>query len=76
MPSSLNNHVRERGSLPEVKITNWGSYVAFELKVGDHTSTSFLHPLEDESIGKFISRIRAQFVNIECQVIEDPKVYA
>jgi hypothetical protein len=75
MSTKLSNHVDERGALPKIKITNWGSYIAFTFKFGDHESTSFVYPAATETTGQHIARIRAEFVNLDVTV-ENPDDYS
>ncbi len=72
--TSLTNHVDQLGALPKMEIVNWGKYIALRFKVGDHETTSFIHPAADESTGDFIARIRAEFVNLDVKV-KDPNQY-
>jgi hypothetical protein len=73
MSTKTHNHVEERGALPKMQITNWEKYITISFKVGDHEMTSFIYPKEDESIGHFIARIRAEFVNLDVEVIDPAK---
>jgi len=74
MSTKTHNHVNEHGSLPVVSITNWGKYIAFAVKAGDHEMISFIYPADDETTEELIARIRAQFVNLDVEV-EDPSKY-
>ena len=76
MTTRLSNHVKKHGVLPEIEIVNWGTYITFRLKFGDHETTSFIYPADNESTGEYITRIRGKFADVDVTVVEDPSSYA
>jgi hypothetical protein len=73
MSTKLSNHVDERGALPKMQIVNWGNYIVLAFKFGDHEMTSFVYPADGESTGEHIARIRAEFVNLDVEVVDPDK---
>lgn len=67
MTTSLNVHPRKNGVLPEVSITNWGSYIALVVEIDGNRTTTFMSPSDEQSMDDFISDVRAALSNVEVE---------
>lgn len=71
MSTSLNNHVKERGTVPVVTITNWDTYITLSIEVGKHSTTSYIRPAEGQTIDELILAIRTGLVDV---AVELPRI--